>query len=63
MDRKFIYKLGDKVISSNGLKGVISLVGFDRSGNIYFIKGKKHNDWFYEDELNFTYKDEINKRQ
>ena len=53
MERKFRFELEDEVIAKNGLKGFVSMVAYDKGGNIYFIKGEIHSDWFYETELKY----------
>ena len=40
-----MFELGDEVTARSGMKGFVSMVAYDKGGNIYFIKGENHSDW------------------
>lgn len=47
----FKFDVDDDVITPFGDHGIVSMLGHDESGNLYYVKTSKGGEWFKEKQL------------
>jgi len=47
----FKFKLDEKVITVFGDNGIVSMLGVDDGGIVYYVKASNNSDWFKEKNL------------
>lgn len=51
MQIEFKFNIDDRVITPFKAKGIVSMLGVDDGGKVYFVKTEKESDWFKEKDL------------
>ena len=47
----FKFDVDDEVVTPFGDDGIISMIGVDEGGNMYYVKTAKNDNWFKEVQL------------
>ena len=47
----FQYGLEQRVVTPFGRNGIVTMLGVDHSGNVYYIQTEQGGDWYQEKDL------------
>lgn len=50
---EFKFIIDQIVITPFDEKGIVTMLGFDDSGQVYYVKSKSSSEWFKEKELKY----------
>ncbi len=53
MNIEFTYKLDQRIITPFGKEGIITMLGFDEGGKMYYVKTEISSNWHKEGELSY----------